>query len=317
MRLNGQSIWITGAGGFSARYLAVYLRQLPVALELVGLERFHFENSNFDQVHKIDITNPEAMRRLARSRPPDCVFHLAGAMPPAEEGELWRVNVGGTQILLQTLAAAGTKPVRIVTIGSAAEYYPVRRNLIETDKCGGETPYGRTKWAQTAIALACARELGMDVMVARTFNLLGPGLSNALVAGSLCAQFAGDGPIKVGNTSASRDFVDVRDAVRAYWQISQKGKRGEIYNVATGRATTIKKLLALFVKFAGNSRTIDESPTASRIADYARVCGNNAKLRRLGWSPSISLEQSVRDMLASENSQKLDHKTTDNRTCRR
>ncbi len=58
-------------------------------------------------VHKIDITNPEEMRRLVRSHPPDRVFHLAGAMPPAEEAELWRVNVGGTQILLQSLAAAG------------------------------------------------------------------------------------------------------------------------------------------------------------------------------------------------------------------
>ena len=160
--------------------------------------------------------------------------------------------------------------------------------------------------------------LGIDVMVARTFNLLGPGLSTALVAGSLCAQFAGDGPIKVGNTNASRDFVDVRDAVRAYWQISQKGKPGEIYNVATGHGTTIKTLLALFVKVGDNARTIDEVATTSRrIADYARVCGNNAKLRRLGWSPSISVEESIRDMLASENAQKLDHKTTDNRTCRR
>ena len=292
-----QSIWITGAGGFSARHLAQYLRQLPIELELVGLERFRFQNPNFDRVHKIDITNPEEMRRLVRSHPPDRVIHLAGAMPPAEDAELWRVNVGGTQTLLQTLAIA-KKPPRIVTIGSAAEYYPLRRNLVETDKCGGETAYGRTKWAQTAIALACARELGMDVMVARTFNLLGPGLSNALVAGSLCAQFAGNGPIRVGNTNASRDFVDVRDAVRAYWQISQKGKPGEIYNVATGRGTTIKKLLALFVKFAGDSRTINESTTAPRVADYARVCGNNAKLRRLGWSPSISLEESIRDMLA-------------------
>jgi GDP-4-dehydro-6-deoxy-D-mannose reductase len=314
--LNAQSIWITGAGGFSARHLAQYLRQLPITLELVGLGRLSAQNSDFDEFYQIDITDTAAIRRLAGSHPPDRIFHLAGAMPPAEDAELWQINVGGTQILLQALAAVAKKRFSVVTIGSAAEYYPLRRNLVETDKCGGETAYGKTKWAQTTVALACARELGIDVMVARTFNLLGPGLSTALVAGSLCAQFAGNASIKVGNTSASRDFVDIRDAVRAYWQISQKGKRGEIYNVATGRATTIKKLLALFVKFAGNSRTIDESPTASRVADYGRVCGDNAKLRRLGWKPSISLEQSVCDMLASENAQKLDHKTTDNRTCR-
>jgi GDP-4-dehydro-6-deoxy-D-mannose reductase len=102
----------------------------------------------------------------------------------------------------------------------------------------------------------------------------------------------------VGNTSASRDFIDIRDAVRGYWQIAQKGRRGEIYNVATSRATSVKKLLALFSKFAGNDRTIVESAVTGPAADYNRVCANNAKLRRLGWSPLISVEQSVRDMLA-------------------
>jgi GDP-4-dehydro-6-deoxy-D-mannose reductase len=297
-QLRAQTLWITGAAGFSARHLANYLRQLPIALKLIGLGRLPAQNSDFDEFYQIDITDAAAIRRLARSRSPDRIFHLAGAMPPAGDAELWQINVGGTQTLLQALAAVAKKRFSVVTIGSAAEYYPLRRNLVETDKCGGETAYGKTKWAQTTVALACARELGIDVMVARTFNLLGPGLSTALIAGSLCAQFTGDGPIKVGNTSASRDFVDIRDAVRAYWQISQKGKRGQIYNVATGRATTIKKLLALFVKFAGNSRTIEQSPTASRVADYARVCGNNTKLRRLGWSPSIPVKQSVHDMLA-------------------
>ncbi|MGH9515367.1 MAG: NAD-dependent epimerase/dehydratase family protein [Terriglobales bacterium] len=297
-----ECIWITGAGGFSGRYLARYLRTLDRPLEIIGIGRTAAESADLDKFYAIDLTDAARVRKLARTHPPGRVFHLAGAMPPVSDAELWRVNVGGTQILLQTLAETNKKPFRVVTVGSAAEYYPVRRNLVETDRCGGETPYGRTKWAQTIIALACGRELGIDVMVARTFNLLGPGLSATLVAGSLSAQFSSRGAVKVGNTTALRDFVDVRDAVRAYWQISQKGKPGEIYNVATGQATTIKKLLALFVKVSGDNRRIDRLSDVSRRTDHPRICGNNSKLRRLGWSTAISLEQSVRDMLASRKS---------------
>jgi GDP-4-dehydro-6-deoxy-D-mannose reductase len=296
MRLKPRRIWITGAAGFTGRYFARFLREQPLDLELIGIDRVSEEPDDFDKWYALDLTHTDPLRQLAQTHPPTRVFHLAGAIPPADDVELWQSNVAATQILLQTIARQCRGQIRVVTIGSAAEYAPARHNLRESDPCGSESAYGRTKWAQTIIALACGREFGLDVMVARTFNLIGPGLSPHLVPGSLCSQFAGAGPIRVGETRSIRDFIDIRDAVGAYWVIAEKGHAGNIYNVGTGRGTSIKKLLALFGRVAG-SRTVEAVNAPAPSADYHRVVADISKLRRLGWKPCLSLEQSVRDML--------------------
>lgn len=294
-----RTVWITGVAGFTGWHLVSFLRRLPEPLEIIGLDCRPVPNGQLDAFYVMDLTAPDALHKLARQHPPDRVFHLAGLLPPAPEAEMWRVNVGGTQRLLQVLGAANIKHLRILSIGSAAEYCTSSSKLKETDPCGGKTPYGRTKWAQSVIALACGRQLGLDLIIARGFNLLGPGLPPTLVAGSLCAQLAGNGAetIKVGNLHPRRDFVDVRDAVKAYWLICDRGRPGQIYNVCSGRATSIQTLVQLFLKFTDKRVRIETDPTRSRRRDPDRVRGNNDRLLRLGWKPSISLRRSVQDML--------------------
>jgi GDP-4-dehydro-6-deoxy-D-mannose reductase len=254
----------------------------------------------------VDLTDVEALRELARAHPPKQVIHLAGLLPPAAEADLWRVNVGGTLNLLQALASAKARRVRMLTVGSAAEYLRSSANRIrETDPAGGHTSYGRTKWAQSVLSLAFGAQAGIEVVVARTFNLVGPGVPPTLAPGALCAQFARHGhkTIKVGNLHSRRDFIDIRDAVSAYWKICEDGKTGGIYNVCTGKATSIRTMVQLFSRLAGGRRTIQDDPSRFRRGDLDRVCGDNARLRRLGWSPRIPLERSIRDMLECARSQ--------------
>lgn len=292
-------IWITGASGFSGSHLAQYLRGLSEELEVIGLDAIRQAASLFDSFHVVDIRNEDAVGRLAEAKPPDRVFHLAGRMPPAPEEELWCTNVSATLAFLHALKGRTKKGLRILSIGSAAEYLPTSATLTEKHPCGGITPYGRTKWAQTVLALAAGRALNLHVSVARTFNLLGPGLSPQLVAGSLCAQFSANPrkTIEVGDLRPMRDFLDIRDAVAAYWRILERGPAGEIYNVSSGRAVSIRTLAQTFADLSGFRGRFREKTSRVRRGEIHRSCGSNTKLRRLGWAPSISLRRSLSDML--------------------
>jgi GDP-4-dehydro-6-deoxy-D-mannose reductase len=292
-------IWITGAAGFTGRHLIRFLRALPERVELIGFDLRPDAPEGLDAYHPLDLGDAAKLRELAETQTPDRVIHLAGVLPPAAEADLWRVNVAGTLNLLQALHAAKNPSLRFVTVGSAAEYTNYGTGRIkENHSAGGASPYGRTKWAQSTLALAFGAERKMKVMVARTFNLIGPGTPLSLVPGALCAQFLnGEAEVKVGNLKPERDFIDIRDAVAAYWTICEKGTPGNIYNVSTGKTASIKALVELFRKNAPVQKRVQQEAARARKNDFNRVCGDNRKLLALGCRPKISLRQSVRDML--------------------
>jgi GDP-4-dehydro-6-deoxy-D-mannose reductase len=278
-----------------------FLRTVRERLWIVGIDIKPVAHRGLDVCHRLDITNETKLRKLVREEPPDRVIHLAGVLPPSAEPDLWRVNVAGTLNLLQALAGTKTSALRFVTVGSVAEYANFPKGRIREDhSTGGNSPYGRTKWAQSTLALAYGEECGIKVMVARTFNLIGPGTPLSLVPGALCAQFLnGETEVKVGNLKPERDFIDIRDAVAAYWAICEKGTAGNIYNVCTGKTASIKALVELFRKCSPTTKRVQQEATRSRKNDINRVCGDNRKLLALGCRPKMSLKQSVCDMLAT------------------
>lgn len=271
---------------------------------MVGLDLHDRPVPGLDTYHRVDTTRPDEVTAIARDDPPRWVIHLAGAVPPATEEQMWLTNVGSTVGLLQGLAAGGGDGVRVVTVGSAAEYVPRSEGpLTEEHPCRGTSAYGRTKWAQTLLTLNMGRQLGLSTMVVRPFNLIGPGLSTNLVAGWLCRQFAnlGDGEeIRIGNTKSARDFVDIRDAVAAYWLVAQRGQPGEVYNVCTGQAVTVERLLALLGELTGKSPRIEIDAARLRGDDQQSSYGDCTKLRNaIGWQPRIPLGESLADMLTA------------------
>jgi len=298
------TLWITGAAGFSGRCLSAYLRTLPHTPRLVGLDVQENAALGLDAFHALDLADADAVSRLAAVEPPRWIIHLAGLMPPAPEEAMWRANVGGTVGLVAGLRRAAVRPLRIVSIGSAAEYAPGLCSPIDEDApTGGGSAYGNTKAAQSLVTLQMAAQSGCSGVVARTFNLLGPGLSGHLVAGSLVRQFVhadGDRPIRVGNTHTSRDFVDVRDAVRAYWLLAVNETANGIYNVCSGRSVSIGELLESLVKASGRAPAIENDPTLVRPSDPLEVVGDPCRLlQATGWRCEIPLEQSLRDMVAA------------------
>ena len=291
-------IWITGATGFSARHLAANLRRAEPGSRLIGLDRNPADRGELDDCYQIDITDPLKLKKLAEAEPPRLVFHLAAAIPPVSEEALWHVNVGGTRNLIEAVASSEKPQVRVLVTSSAAVYRPTSAMVDEKAPAGGANPYGRSKWAQEQIALASGREFGVGIVIARTFNLLGPGLPQRLLAGSLCAKLreSGNGPIALGDLSSFRDFIDVRDAVEAYRLIATKGRRNQIYNVCSGRATRSRTLVRRLATLAGKAGKIQENPAHHR-SGVDRSLGDPRALMALGWHPAIPLQRTLRDML--------------------
>jgi GDP-4-dehydro-6-deoxy-D-mannose reductase len=293
-------LWITGVSGFTGRHLVRFLRQSAASVRIIGVDIDVSAPTDLDAAHAIDLTDAEAVAALAGREPPDWVIHLAGLMPPAAESEMWRANVGGTVGLLLGLREGGRR-LRIVSVGSAAEYAPRAPSpLTETASCGGASSYGNTKLVQSLMCLWLGAECRVDVLVARTFNLIGPGLPPHLIAGSLVRQFlAAAEEVHVGNVHTARDFIDVRDAVRAYWLLVQQGKSGGIYNVSSDNPVSVREMLDMLSRVSGHSPRIRIDPSRVRVNDPASVYGDSTRLREATrWVPTISLEQSLRDMLA-------------------
>lgn len=166
-------------------------------------------------------------------------------------------------------------------------------------------PYGRSKLACESLGLAMARSGDLPVVVVRSFNLIGPGQGVQTVAGALLEQVralrGGERrPMQVGNLNAKRDFVDVRDVVRAYAELMLGDHGGGVFNVCSGCAVSIRSLLQLALDLAGIEAEVEIDPARSRAVEVARSCGDPTRLRQaIGWAPRLTLEESLQEMLAA------------------
>jgi GDP-4-dehydro-6-deoxy-D-mannose reductase len=294
-------LWVTGVTGYTGKWLVRYIREKNPSAEIIGLARSSENSAHaMDRYFQLDVCDEAAVTDVARLSAPTIVFHLAGLSPPASEAEMWHVNVGGTLNLLWGLQKANCRETRVICAGSAAEYLPVAEGPVsESSASGGKTDYGRTKWAQTTLARVQAVNLHMHLSVVRPFNIIGPGLPGRLVAGRICEQILrkDNREIHLGDISSERDFIDVRDLVKAYWQVALQGKPGQVYDVCSGVPTRIENLVKIFLSISGDRRKVVSIPRSQTGGPTDRVYGRNGKMVALGWRPEFSLKQSVEDML--------------------
>lgn len=294
-------VLITGSAGFTGRHLVGHLRAHEPDVRLAGFDRRAGAPPVLERRFVGDAARGNALREAIAAWRPDVVIHLAGSVAPAAKAELWLGNLAAAVNLFQSLHVEGLL-CRVLVIGSAAEYGPVPASPIAEDQtCRPLTDYGRAKLAQTLLARASWRELGLPVVVARPFNLVGPGMSASSLLGTVCAQLAQrerGGRLLLGNLDGSRDFLDVRDAVAAYWELAHAADPGEIYNVCSGVATPLGEAVRLAVTLSGREIAVESSPARVRSGDVEYSCGDPAKIeRRTAWRPERDLATSLRDAL--------------------
>jgi len=297
---------ITGASGFLGGHLMDALererkRNARAGDRVVVLGRSRPAGCPPSSFVSADLNDPVAIDAAVREIEPDYVLHTAGKTPPATDDEMYRANFWTTTRLMKALRSS-PHPVRVVLAGSAAEYGPVKDEELpvgEDYPCLPMTSYGRSKLMTTISALA--EKPPIEVVVARLFNPIGPGLPESQAFGRFAAQLLSTNadplPVTVGRLDARRDFVDVRDAADALVALALKGRAGAIYNIGAGRSRTVREGLDSLVRLSGREVRVEVDPN---LIGRREPADSRARIDRAltdaGWRPTISFERSIEDL---------------------
>lgn len=305
-----ESIVITGGNGFVGRHLVTHLLQAAPDVHVVVWDKHVANVAPPAEGVVVDISNPETYQQHLAALQPTWVVHLAAQSSVSgsfqDPDTTQRLNVAATKQLLETLVEES--PATKVLAVSSADIYgayqtPNAAPLPELPLAVAQpvNPYGQSKLAMEAMI----EQLFNDrVIRVRPFPHIGPGQRPGFVAADFASQIAAietgkQSPIiSVGNLTAVRDFTDVRDVVRAYALLLQRGAVGEVYHVASGSGVTIRDLLNHLIALSATSITIKPDEQRLRPVDIPYLVGDATKLHAAtGWQPTIPLSQTLRDVL--------------------
>lgn len=298
---------ITGATGFVGPYLmklllsrgydvcGTYYDTLPYDNEFVSV---HFE--------KADITDDKTVKRIISDYLPDEIYHLAGiAATSGISKELYyKINFGGTVTVLDAASSIIPKS-RVLIVGSATSYGNVTKEcqpIREEQALRPIDHYAASKAAADMSACAYAAA-GLHVVRTRSFNHTGPGQNTSFVCSRLAKLISEvaigkrDPIIEIGNIESIRDFTDVRDVVKAYWLLLQKGQSGEAYNVCSQKAFSIKEIIYILSYYSGIEIQLNTNPELIRQIDIPVILGCRENIfKNTSWEPKISINETLHDM---------------------
>ena len=297
---------VTGAAGFVGTHL---LRALAGTTELTGWHRPGRElpSSSDLRWRAVDLNDRATVIREIEACKPDAIFHLAAApsvraswtnsLPSLE------TNVLGTYHLLEAVRQAG-RASRVLLISSAQVYEASDAPLSEDARLQPVSPYGFTKLAAEQLALRAAHHDDLDVVIARPFNHIGPGQAPEFAVAHFARQIsraeAGLDParLRVGNLTTERDISDVRDVVEAYAQLMSLGQSARVYNVCSGTAIRMSRVLDTLIAQSNLTFTVEHAEERLRPNDVPLIVGDRSRIEaEIGWAPSIPIENTLSDIL--------------------
>jgi GDP-4-dehydro-6-deoxy-D-mannose reductase len=308
-------VLVTGVSGFVGGHLAEHLvAEGDIVVGLSASGRWPAELAHLEKTVRLEpfnlVKNDEAeLANLVRRKQPEVIYHLAAQSNPQgsvnDPRGTWALNLGGSLNLLEAVKSSGQKP-RIILVGSgvcygnpAPEFIPVKENC----PLRPNNPYAASKAAVDLLGIQHYLANGTDVMMVRPFNHAGPRQSARYVLAGLALQVAEveidrRKSLEVGNLDVVRDFLDVRDVVRAYRLLGTNGQAGEIYNLGSGKGTKIARALEYLCSQAKTTIPIQIDATRIRSVDQPLLVADASKLRTtVGWEPRYSIEQTLTDML--------------------
>ena len=304
-----KKVLITGSEGFVGQHLWKELESN--GYEVFGTTLMAPVTGLANNVSVCDIESPEQLSLLISKLLPDAIFHLAGWSNPgssfASPQKAFTINAIGTINLLEAVRKIENYHPRIIAIGSSAEFGMVSsENLPVTEKSplNPNSPYGVSKVAAWYICHQYFASYKTDIIYATPFNHTGPGQAPGFLAPDIASQIAQvekgekDPEIITGDLSTKRDLLDVRDVVRAYRLLLEKGLSGERYLISSGKSTPVAQVVDTLISLSKTKITHQIDSSKMRPSDIPDQYGDSSKLKELtSWQPEIPLEKTLQDLL--------------------
>lgn len=307
---------ITGASGFVGQHFIDYLEGNRINAQVVGVDLSGCETeraySHVSLVYKqIDLLHGHEIERVLFEFQPDYVLHLASYSSVAfswkEPVLSFQNNMNVFLNLVETIRRLELK-TRILSVGSSEAYGNINQEhlpLVEESPLDPVSPYAVARVSQELLSKVYAEAYGVDLIITRSFNHVGTGQKDVFVISSFAKQIAEikkcgqrKGVLSTGDLTIVRDFLDVRDVVRAYYLLLTQGKKGRIYNVCSGKGHALQEVVDELAAIAGVEISTELNPAFVRPSDNRVIVGSNQRIYDdLGWKPEITLRQSLTDIL--------------------
>lgn len=322
--MDAEKYLITGFSGFVSRYFCEYLEKNKINAFIKGIDVQECDLIHNDYKHlsiafeKMDLLSFDSIERVLSEFQPDYILHLASfssvALSWKKPAESFQNNTNIFLNLVEALRKLNMKNTRLLSVGSSEEYGNIADGdlpLKENHKINPISPYAVARISQEYLSRVYADGYGLDIVMTRSFNHIGPGQKSIFVISSLAKQLmelkksgGNDGKVVAGDVSIVRDFTDVRDVVHAYYLLLKDGKKGQIYNVCSGIGISLKEIINIMAAQLNVNVDIHIDKSLFRLSDNRIIIGSNEKIKReLGWMPKITLKQSFSDILSYWQSQ--------------
>lgn len=298
---------ITGIDGFVGYYLTNHL--LEQGDEVIGTTISPDYKNEDVAVYQMNLLDEKSVEEVIKQTRPDVIYHLAGQ---SAVGLSWEkpaltmsINVNGTLHLLDAVRKHTSK-TKVLIIGSSDQYGPIKKDecpIKETRPLKPVSPYGISKMTQEQIASLYVSSYGLNIIMVRAFNHIGPRQGKNFVVADFASKIAeiekgADPIIRVGNLDAYRDFTDVRDIVNGYYLLMLKGKTGEVYNIGSGKAIQIKHILEELIALSPVNIAVVTDEAKLRPIDVPLVVCDHTKLvKDTLWQPQLNIKQTLQDTL--------------------
>lgn len=309
-------ILITGFCGFVGRYFLDYLENEQIHMNVMGIDRNLFKTvKKYKHLNisscNVDLLERKKVKKIILDFKPDYLLHLASFSSVAYS---WEHPIesfqNNTNIFLNLIESIRelNLPTRILSIGSSEEYGNIDEKDIpikESNALNPLSPYAVARVSQEMLAKIFVNSYGLDIVLTRSFNHIGPRQKDIFVISSFAKKLIEikregltSGKITTGDTSIIRDFLDVRDVVEIYYKLLVSGKKGEVYNICSGQGMTLKSVLEKMAQITNLKIDTVTDERLIRPDDNRVIIGSNEKIKdEIGWTAKFPLEDSLRDIL--------------------